>query len=159
MEDGELVAGVFREPHLRIVEFELDAVRRRGLVAARLVAFSAAVAEEDQTAGFVRRLSFGVRDQLPAHVLRDHHQTVRSIAASTSSASQKSAERYFHPPSARIVTTTPLPRSDASLRATWTTAPDETPAKIPSSWSRRRTSSTESSFETSTFRSSFVASR
>ena len=53
----------------------------------------ASVAEEDEPACFVRCFPFGVRDELRAHVLGDHHQTVRSIAVSTSSASQKSAER------------------------------------------------------------------
>src|SRR5205807_3412145 len=94
-----------------------------------------------------------------SHLGRDYHQTVRSIERSTSSASQKSAERYFQPPSARIATTTPSSRSAASLRATCTTAPAETPAKMPSSSSSARTARTESSLETRTLRWSFETSR
>src|SRR5207247_665295 len=124
-----------------------------------LVARRSAAAQEHEPARLVRRLSLGVLDELGAHPGRNHHQTVRSIACSTSSASQKSADRYFQPPSARIATTTPSSSSPASLRATWPTAPAETPAKIPSSSSRRRTSRTDSSFDTSTFRSSFETSR
>src|SRR5438034_2552005 len=153
MEDGELVAVVLRVPDLRIVELELEAVGRRRRIAARLVALGAFVAQQHQPTRLVRRLLFRVRDQCGAHVGGNHHQTVRSIACSTSSASQKSAERYFQPPSARIATTTPSSSSPASLRATCPTAPDETPAKTPSSSSRRRTSRTDSSFDTSTFRS------
>src|SRR3989442_773489 len=107
VEDGELVAVVLREPDLRIVELELEAVRRRGLVAPGLVALRPAFKQEHHPARFVRRLSFRVRDERRAHVVRNHHQTVRPIADSMSSASQKSAERYFQPPSARIVTITP----------------------------------------------------
>src|SRR5438876_8422758 len=146
VEDRELVAVVFGEPDVRIVELELESIRRRGLVASGLVALGPPVAEEDQTARLVRRLALRVRDELRAHGVGDHHQTVRSIADSTSRASQKSAERYFQPPSARIATITPSSRSDASLRAMWTTAPEDTPAKMPSSSSSRRTSSTDSSF-------------
>src|SRR6266849_2798124 len=159
MENGELVAVVLREPDLWIVELQLEPVRRGCRVATGLVALCASVAQEHQTAGFVRRLALGVRDDRLAHVVRDHHQIVRSIAVSTSSASQKSAERYFQPPSAKIATTTPSSSSAASRRATWPTAPADTPAKMPSSSSRRRTSRTDSSFETRTFRSSFETSR
>src|SRR6266571_8675226 len=160
MEDGELVAVVLREPDLGVVELELEPVGRRGGVAAGHVSLGNPVAKENETACLVGGFCLGVRSQRPPHVGgHNHHQTVRSIARSTSSASQKSAERYFQPPSARIATTTPPSSSAASLRATWTTAPDETPAKRPSSSSRRRTSRTDSSFETSTFRSSLETSR
>src|SRR5438309_7645850 len=118
VEDGELVAVVLREPQLRIVELQLEAVGRRSRVASALVALGAAVAHEEETASLVRGLRFGVRDELYADVVGDHHQTVRSIADSTSSASQKSAERYFQPPSARMATIVPSSRSAASLRAT-----------------------------------------
>src|ERR671923_520104 len=159
MKDCELVAGVLGKPDLGVVELELEAVRRGSRVAARLVSLGSAVAQEHETAGLIRRLALRMDDERSADVARNHHQTVRSIARSTSSASQKSAERYFQPPSARIATTTPSSSSAASLRATCKTAPEETPAKIPSSSSRRRTSCTDSSFETSTFRSSFDTSR
>src|SRR5712691_1697724 len=159
VEDGEVVTLVLREPDLGIVELELEPVRRRSRVAARLVPLGPGVAQEDEPASLVRSLGLGVRDERRAHVGGNHHQTLRSIACSTSSASQKSAERYFQPPSARIATTTPPSSSAASLRATWPAAPAETPAKMPSSSSRRRTSCTDSSFETRTFRSSFETSR
>src|SRR5207302_4543660 len=89
----------------------------------------------------------------------NYHQRSASISPSTSSASQKEAERYFHPASARIATTTPSSSSPASLRATWATAPAETPAKTPSLSSSARTPATASAFETSSFRSSLETSR
>src|SRR5438309_10626705 len=159
MEDGQLVARVLREPDLRIVELELEAVRRRGRVSSGLVPLGPSVTQEDEPARLVRDFFPGVLDEPGSYLGRDHHQTVRSIACSTSSDSQKSADRYFQPPSARIATTTPSSSSPASLRATCPTAPAETPANKPSSSSRRRTSRTDSSFETSTFRSSFDTSR
>src|SRR3954447_6594796 len=159
MENRELVAFVLGKPDLGIVELQLEAVRRRRGVVARLVALRLAVAEQDETASFVRHLALGVRDERFAHVGGNHHQTVRSIACSTSSFSQKSAERYFQPASARIATTTPSSSSSASFRATCPTAPADTPAKMPSSSSSRRTSCTDSSFVTSTLRSSFETSR
>src|SRR6266571_1650440 len=118
MEDRQLVAVVFGEPRLGVVELELEAVRRVRFVAAGLVTLCATVSQQDQPAGLVRRFPLGVRDELGAHLGGDHHQTVRSIDASTSSALQKPAERYFQPPSARIATTTPPSRSAASLQAT-----------------------------------------
>ena len=72
---------------------------------------------------------------------------------------QKGALRYFQPPSASTQTTTPSSSSPAIFRATWSTAPDEPPAKIPSSSSSARTPSTDSSFVTSTFRSRRDTSR
>ena len=92
VEDGELVAVVLGEPHVRVLELELEPVRGRGRVPAGLVPLCAAVAEEDDAAGLVRRFTLGVRSELCAHALGNHHQTVRSIAVSTSSASQKSAD-------------------------------------------------------------------
>jgi hypothetical protein len=92
MEDGQLVAVVLGEPDLRIVELQLESVWGSGCVAARLVPLRSTVTEEHEPAGLVRRFPLGVRDEVRAHVLRDHHQTVRSIAVSTSSAFQKSAE-------------------------------------------------------------------
>src|SRR5206468_937876 len=133
VEDHGLVAVVLGEPDLRIVELQLEAVRRRSSVATGLVALGPTASQQDEPAGFVGRLSPGMFHELSAHVGRDHHQTVRSIACSTSSASQKSADRYFQPPSASTATTTPSSSSPASLRATWPAAPAETPAKIPSS--------------------------
>src|SRR5437773_5404667 len=158
MEHRELVAVVFGEPELGIVELQLEAVRRRGRVPPRLVPLGPAVADQDEAARFVGRLALGVRHELCTHLVGNHHQTKRSIDPSTSSASQKSALRYFQPASARTATTTPPSRSAASFRATRTTAPDETPAKTPFSSSRRRTSRTESSLDTSTLRSSFAKS-
>src|SRR5262249_10178316 len=141
VEDGELVAVVLEEPELRI-DVELEAVRRRGAVAPALVPFGDAAAQDDQATRFVRVLRLRVRDKPPAHGGRDHHHRLRSIDASMSSAVQKSALRYFQPASASTQTTTPSSSSAASLRATWTTAPAETPAKMPSSFSRARTART-----------------
>src|SRR3954465_13546470 len=153
MENRELVALVLGKPDLGIVELQLEAVRRRRGVVARLVALRLAVAEQDETASFVRHLALGVRDERFAHVGGNYHQSVRSIACSTSSVSQKSAERYFQPASARIVTTTPSSSSPASLHATCTAAPAETPAKVPSRSSSACTAATGSAFDTSSFRS------
>src|SRR5215212_1189594 len=158
MEDRKPVAVVLEEPDFRI-DLELEPVGRRGEVPARLIALRLAVAEQDQAARLVRRLGAGVFFEGGADLGADHHQRSASISPSTSSASQKDAERYFQPASARIATTTPSSSSVASLRATWTTAPAETPAKRPSSASRARTPTTASPFETSSFRSSFETSR
>ena len=46
MEHGELVVAVFGEPDLRVVELELEAIRRCRRVAATFVPLGAAVAEE-----------------------------------------------------------------------------------------------------------------
>src|SRR5437867_12199251 len=158
VEDRELEAVVLQEPRLRI-DVELEAVRRLERVPPGHVALRTAVAEHDQSAGFIRRFRAGVVRQLGAKLGRDHHQTLSSIARDTSAASQKSAERYFQPPSARMQTTTPSSSSPASLLATWVTAPEETPANSPSASRSARTPATDSSFDTSTFRSSFDTSR
>src|SRR5207302_7056084 len=100
VEDRELVALVLREPDLGIVERELEAVWRRRLVAARLVALRDPATHQDETARLVRCGIFSVRDERGAHLGGHYHQTVRPIDSSTSPASQKSAERYFQPPSA-----------------------------------------------------------
>src|SRR5262249_21138336 len=130
-------------------------------VLARHVLHGDVVLEHDEPAGLVRQLRVRVRNERGANLGRDHHQIVRSMdsASSSSGASQKSAERYFQPASVRIVTITPSSISSAILRATWTTAPQEMPAKIPSRSSSARTPSTDSSFETRILRSSFVTSR
>src|SRR6187455_1670889 len=130
VEDREFVAVVFEEPRLR-GHVQLEAVRRRGHVATRDVALSDAVLADDEPARFVRRLGLCVLDELVSNGRRDYHQTDRSIERSTSAASQKSAERYFQPPSARTQTTTPSSSSPASLFATCATAPEDTPPKMP----------------------------
>src|SRR6185312_11905005 len=107
-----------------------------------------AVVQHDEPAGLVRVLFGRMRDERRAHLLRDYHHRVRSIDSVTSCASQKSAERYFQPPSARTQTTTPSSSSSASFTATCTTAPAETPAKMPSLSSSARTAAIDSSFET-----------
>ena len=106
VEHRELVALVLEEPRVGI-DLELEAVRRLERVAPSHVALRAAVAKHDQTARLVRRLVARVLRELRANLGRDHHQTLSSIARSTSSASQNGAERYFQPPSARTQTTTP----------------------------------------------------
>src|SRR5439155_24038085 len=124
------------------------------------VAVRNAVAQDDHPARLVRLLGQRVLDERAPDGSRDYHQTVFSIDCSTSEVSQKSAERYFQPASARTQTTTPSSSSSAaSLRATWTTAPAETPPKMPSKSSSACSPATDSAFETSTFRSSFVMSR
>src|SRR5262245_2379516 len=159
VEDGELVAVVLEEPDLGI-DLELVAVRRREPVAATDVALGDAVAEDDQAAALVRRLLARVLAQLREHRLRDYLHSVRSIDSSTSSARQNSAERYFQPPSASTATTfAPSGSSSASRRATCTTAPAETPAKIPSCSRSAWTAATDSAFETSSLRSSCDTSR
>src|SRR5205823_13695211 len=158
VEEGELVAFVLQEPVLR-VSTEVEAVRARGRVLAGDVALGDAVPEDDEPAGLVRRLRARVCLKLRADLRRDHHQTPPSSSRSGSAASQKPAERYFQPPSASTMTTTPSSSSAASFRAAWTTAPDETPAKIPSCSSSARRPASASAFETSSFRSSFAMSR
>src|SRR5471032_2704235 len=101
-----------------------------------------------------------MRSQLRANLLADYHQSVLSIDSSTSVSCQNGADRYFQPPSAGTQTTVePSGRSSATRRATCATAPDETPAKIPSLSSNARTAATDSAFETSSLRSSFETSR
>src|SRR5262249_57799392 len=124
-------------------------------VGAADVALRVTAAEDDQAACLVRRLHLRVLDELRADPRRDHHQTLSSIARSTSAACQNAAERYFHPASARTQTTTPSSSSSASLRATCATAPADTPANRPSRARKSRTPATDSSVETSTFRSGF----
>src|SRR5919106_6726714 len=158
VEDGELVALVLEEPDLG-VDLELEPVRGLRSIAAPHVLVRDSVAHQQDSTRLVGGLRLGVLRQCPPNFGGHYHQTVRSIDRSTSSASQKSAERYFQPASASTQTTTPSSRSAASLRATCATAPDETPAKIPSSSSSARTPATDSSFETSIFRSSFATSR
>src|SRR4029453_7256559 len=158
-EECELVALIPGEQHLRTLELELEAVRRRGGVPPWDVTLGNAVAEENQPTCFVGSFCLRVSSECRPCSGRHYHQTLRSIACSMSSASQKPADRYFQPASAKTPTTTPSASSAASLRATWPTAPAETPAKIPSSSSSRRTSRTDSSFEKTTLRSSFDTSR
>src|SRR3954465_7907431 len=159
VEDGELVALVLEEEVGGSAGLELEAVRARERVPAREIALGDAVAESDQAAGLVRRLRLRVLLERAPHGARDYHQMVRSSSSPPRASSQNDAEMYFQPPSARTHTTTPSSISAASLRATWTAAPDETPAKRPSRCSSTCTAATASSFETSTFRSSFETSR
>src|SRR5437868_7572982 len=104
MEDGELVAVVLREPDLRVVELELEPVRRRRAVPARLVPLGPAVAEEDEPAGFARRFPLRVRDELRAPAPGNHHPTVPSLAMSTPPALQQSADPSPQPAAPRIPT-------------------------------------------------------
>src|SRR5262249_19953787 len=146
---------VLEEPELWI-DLELEAVRRLGAVAAPLVSLGDPVPKDEQAAALVGQFLAPVgRDRL-AHRGRDYHH---SLLSSISSPCQKPAERYFQPPSARTQTTTPSSSSPASRRATWTTAPPETPAKMPSAPRSDCTPATASSFETRIFRSSFETSR
>src|SRR5205085_1495318 len=160
MEDGEPESLVLEEPRLGLGE-ELEPVRARGLVRPRDVALGDVVAKDEKPAGLVGPLGLGVLDERRAHLCRDYHQRRSSIVASAWSvgAVQKSAERYFQPPSARTATTVPSSSSRARRRATWRTAPEETPAKMPSRSRSIRTPATESSFETRIFRSSRSTSR
>ena len=96
VEDRELVAFVLEEPRVWI-DLELEAVRRLERVAPSDVALRPAVAQDDQAARLVRRLRLRVPRELGADLRRDHHQTLSSIARSTSAASQNAAERYFQP--------------------------------------------------------------
>src|SRR5262249_28186681 len=153
--DRELVALVLEEPELR-VDLELEAVRRVCGVAARLVAVGNAVAEDEQAAALVRQLLSRVLGECLTDRRRHYHH---SLLSSISSPCQKPAERYFQPPSARTQTTTPSSSSCPRRRATWSTAPLQTPAKIPSRSRSACTPTTASSLETSSFRSSFAMSR
>src|SRR5207253_3821178 len=157
VEDRELVALVLEEPVLGL-GLELEAVRARRGVVARDVALCDTVAQGDQATGLVRGLRLRVAAQLGPDLRRDHHQTAASSSSSAAD-SQKPAERYFQPASASTATIVPSSSSAASFRATWMTAPDETPAKTPSARSSSRREATASSFETSTFRSSCETSR
>src|SRR4051794_23366284 len=131
VEDGELVTVVLEEPDRR-VDLELVAVRRRQTVAPADVPVGDAVAEDEHAAALVRRFLLRMRAQLRADLGRHYHQSVASIDSSTSSSNQNGADRYFHPPSASTQTSVaPSGASSASWRATWTTAPDETPVKMP----------------------------
>jgi hypothetical protein len=88
-------------------------------------------------------------------------KSVLSIDRSRSALSfQNGADRYFQPASARTQTIVDPPgRSSAIRRATWTTAPAETPPKIPSRSSSTRSPTTDSAFETRSLRSSCETSR
>src|SRR5262249_54440033 len=158
VEDGELVAVVLEKPD-RGIDVELEAVRRGRPVAARPVALGRPAPGPHDAAGLVRLLGPSMLFGFPANGCGHYHQSSDSISASASSGSQKGDERYFQPPSARIVTTTPSSSSSASLRATWTTAPAETPAKTPSRSTKARPPATASAFETRSLRSSFDTSR
>src|SRR5579884_578137 len=156
VDDRELPAVVLEEPELRL-DLQLEAVRRRRCVPARLVAGGDALAEDEQPAALVRQLRPRMRrDRLPHGRGHGHHH---SFASSTAPPSQKLAERYFQPPSARMQTTAPSSSSSARRRATWRTAPLETPAKTPSASSSARAPAAASAFETSSFRSSLATSR
>src|SRR4029453_7892460 len=161
VEDGQVEALVDQEHVVGRSRPEAEAIRARRLVYPGAVLDWGSVLEDDQPAGLVRQLGARVLGDRRPHRGRDHHQTVVSIDSATrsSGASQKSALRYFQPPSARIVTTTPSSSSSASRRATWTAAPAETPPKIPPSRGSGRTAATDSSFETSTLRSRRETSR
>src|SRR5262245_38389801 len=129
VEDGELVALVLEiEDQRRIGNDEIEAVGARRRVDTGDEPLGGPVTERDQAAGLVRCLLLRVPLELQPQLGGDYHQGPCSIAAPGSCASQKSPERYFQPPSARIATTTPSSSSSARRRATWTTAPDETPA-------------------------------
>src|SRR5437868_15232915 len=94
------------------IEEELEPVRRRSLVHRGDVLDGAPVLEQQQAARLVRSLGSGVGGDGLADRRRDYHQSVRSIEPQTSPASQKSALRYFQPPSARTQTTTAPSRSE-----------------------------------------------
>src|SRR3954452_14677808 len=132
VEDGQLIALVLQEPVLRL-GLQLEAVGARGRVAAGDVALRDSAPERDQAARLVRGLRLGVSAQLGADLDGDHHQTAASSSSSACASScQKPADRYFQPASARTATTVPSPdwssSSSARRRATWMTAPEETPA-------------------------------
>ena len=112
----ELVALVLEEPDLGVRHAQLEPVRRGGVVDPRHVPLGDAVLEDEQPARLVRRVRPRRAPDRQARRVGDYHQTVRSIDSSTSSASQKSAERYFQPASARTQTTTPSSSSAASRR-------------------------------------------
>src|SRR6185436_4185171 len=93
-----------------------------------------AVLRSDDPAALVGELGSSVIDDLVVELARDYHQTVESTASSSSTDFvQSSADRYFEPSSATTNTTFPSSSSDAMRTATDAIAPDETPAKIPSS--------------------------
>ena len=136
--------------------------RRRRRCAAARSARRRRRASSDQAAGLVRRLRVArARSSSRAHRGRDHHQTVRSIdALDVVGASQKSAERYFQPPSARIADDDALvelvgePARDVDDRAR-----RRRRRRCPPGRAARARPATDSSFETSIFRSSFETSR
>src|SRR4029453_8354914 len=144
-----LVALVLQEPGPGI-DIEIEAIRARVAVAAGDVPPRDSVAEGDQAARLVGALGLGVLDERRADAGRDHHQRRSSIDSAPSV--QKSAERYFQPPSASTQTIVPSSSPPASGRATWGTAPGETPAKMPSRSRRSRTPAMDSSLETRIFR-------
>src|SRR4029453_17573820 len=146
VKDRELVAVVLQEPGLGR-NLELVAVRALREVRAGDVALGLAALEDDDSAGLVRAFRLGVLDERRAHRGRHYHQRWSSIVCAPSV--QKSAERYFQPASARTATTTASSSSSAAMRrATWTTAPEETPAKMPSRSRSARSPIRDSSLET-----------
>ena len=157
MEDRELVALVLEEP-VSGVDLELEAVRRGGGVAAADVALR-------------RRRRAGRRARTPrsAPPSRACASSSRANARPGSPpdgslhraldvrrASQKSAERYFQPPSASTQTTTPSSSSAASAaRDVDDGAGRRRRRRCPPCRAARGAPATDSSFETSSFRSSF----
>src|SRR4029434_6828276 len=89
-----------------------------------------------------------------------HHRVSETFfSARASSGAHAWVERYFHPPSASRHTTSPRSSSDATRRPTWSTAPDEMPAKTPSRAFSRRAARTESATFTRNLRSSTDSSK
>src|SRR5262249_16033825 len=111
-EDGELVPFVLEEEVHRVKRLEGEAIGARGFVERRQIPPGAPVPHRDQAAGLVRRPGVRVFLESTANRVGDSPQWPLSIAASVSAASQKSAERYFPPPSASTQTTT-LPSSSS----------------------------------------------
>src|SRR5262245_46156071 len=90
-----------------------------------------------------------------------YHQSVSEtfFSARSNSGAQACVDRYFHPPSASTQTTSPRSSSDATRRATCSTAPDEMPAKMPSRSVSSRVAFNESEAFTRNFRSRTDSSR
>src|SRR3954447_11691762 len=88
-----------------------------------------------------------------------HHQRVDSSSSSSSTGFvYRPEERYFQPSSATMKTTLPSSSSPAIRCATRAIAPDETPAKTPSSSSSLRVQTMASWLVTKIFRSSRLRS-
>src|SRR5918994_834029 len=145
--------------------FGVDGVHVRAgvCVAGRVVGTGHAIRQGtgEETARLVGDLGAGVGNELLRKRSRDpepaaHHSSEPSSSSSSSSRSRvhRSAERYFHPPSARSTTTVPPSISPATRTATAIAAPHDRPAKMPSSASRRRTPITASRLVTRTLSSS-----
>src|SRR5262249_20232551 len=155
VEHRELVPVILEKPDER-VDLELVAVRRLEGILASVVLLGDAVAERDDPAALVRRVVPRVCPQPGGDRRRDPHQGTSSAIPSPP---QKGAERSFQPPSASTATTVdPSGSSPAIRRATWTTAPDDTPANSPSWSSSARAAAAASAFDTSSLRSSFATS-